>query len=197
MFEYIKKENFEKEMQKLETFPKDSEDWFFQHMKLTLSFGSGVILTQKGYDYGVNIAEKIKKDEKLTREEIMRFGFIASQMTIMEEPEKLEYVNNIYQKMLDEYKPDLSYLQELVQYQMVEEGYMEENPNYMQTVAIMFNRDFKERDTPVKRMVETNEMPPAYNSLQKCPYCSLGFEKVETLMTHVQEDHGEDMHINE
>ncbi|MEE9410320.1 MAG: hypothetical protein V3V41_05270 [Candidatus Heimdallarchaeota archaeon] len=196
MFEYLKKANFEKEMQKLESLPKGSEEWFIQHMKLTLSFGSGVRLTKKGYDYGIKIAEKIDNGEELTREEIMRFGFIASQMTLMENPDKIQFVNNIYQKMLDKYKPDLTYLQELVQYQMVKEELMEENPDYMQTMAIMFTTDFLQEGSPVRKMVDENELPPAFNSLKKCPYCALGFEQVETLMIHVQNNHPKEMGKN-
>jgi len=193
MFEYLKKENLGNELQKLNSLPKDSEEWFFQHMKLTLSFGAGVRLTQKGYDYGVEVSKKVDMNEELTREEIMRFGFIASQMTIMESPEKLHDVNRMYQKMLDKYNPDLTYLQELVQYQMAEEKLMEVNPDYIKNIAMMFVADFARRDTPVRNMIETDILPHTYESLQKCPYCALKFDEADVLMKHVQENHAEDL----
>jgi len=193
MFEYLKKENLDNELQKLNTLPKDSEEWFFQHMKLTLSFGAGVRLTPKGYDYGVKVAEKIDMNEEITREEMMRFGFISSQMTVMEDPKKLQEVNRVYEKMINKYKPDMTYLQELVQYQMAQEGLMEVNPDYIKSIATMFVKDFAYKGSPVGNMLSSEVLPHTYESLQKCPFCSLKFDEADVLMKHVEENHAKDI----
>jgi len=69
-------------------------------------------------------------------------------------------------------------------------GYVESNPNYMDTVNQMFVKECVEPNPEQMRMITTGEMP-IYDEVKVCPYCGKQFtdEEVEELFKHVKAEH--------
>ena len=193
MIDFYKREEFEKRFSELQSIEnKESDNYFFKYMKIVLSFGLPVRISERGYDRCTNLYKKWKDGEKLGREEMMTLGFALSDIAIFEENrEMIEDLSVIYNQTITKYNPDFSYVQNFGKKHLVELGYSESNPNYMQTIELMFAKDFVFSDPSRMKMIQTGVMP-LYDDIKVCPYCAETFteKNVEELFKHVKDEHG-------
>jgi len=189
---FYNREEFEDRFVEVEKIlDKKSNEYFFKYMKIILSFGRPVRMSEYGYEEGLKLYEKWKKGEELSREEIILIGFMMSDICVLEEsPKMMEDLNQMYNQMVTKYKPDFQYLQNFGQKHLLEGGYVESNPYYMHTVEQMFTTDYILPSSEQIRMITTGEMP-IYEDVRVCPYCGKQFERdsVEDLFKHVKAEH--------
>lgn len=198
MREFYTKDQFEEKLSEIEGMKdKKSDEYFFKYMKIVMSFGKKIRLSDKGYKEGIHLYEKwkawyYKNDEqkKLTREEHMSVGFLLSDIAVLESDDKLSRdLQLIYNQMVTTYKPDFQYMQDFGQNHLLKRGYVEPNPNYMVTVEQMFTKDYVIPDAEHSRMIKTGELP-IYDDIKVCPYCGKQFGKdVKLLFKHVKSEH--------
>jgi len=186
-----KKDEFEEKFAELEKMPdKKSDEFFFKYMRMIISFGRPVRITKKGYEKGLELYERWKKEEEFTREENLLIGFMLSDICVLEEDSKMmEDLNIMYNQMVTKYKPDFQYLQEFGQTYLIKAGFTESNPHYMQSIEDMFTTDYVLPDAEQVRMISTGEMP-IYDKVKVCPYCGKQFgDDAELLFKHVKAEH--------
>jgi len=168
MKEFYTKDQFEEKLSEIEGMKdKKSDDYFFKYMKIVMSFGKKIRLSDKGYKEGIHLYEKWKtwyytndEQKKLTREESISAGFLLSDIAVLESDDKLSKdLHLIYNEMVTTYKPDFQYMQDFGQNHLLKLGYMESNPNYMVTVEQMFTKDYVIPDPEQVHMIKTGEMP--------------------------------------
>lgn len=191
MIPFYTKEEFEERFAELEKITdKKSDKYFLKYMRMIASYGRGVRITEKGYKKGLEIYARWKKGEELTREENIMVGYMVSDICILEEnPAMMEDLNTLYNQMVTQYKPDFQYLQEFGQKFLIQGGYVESNPCYMQNIEKMFTTDYIIPDAEQMRMINTGEMP-IYDKVKVCPYCGKQFgDDVELLFKHVKAEH--------
>lgn len=192
MREFYSKSEFEDRFTEVEKIKDNrSNEYFFKYMMIILSYGRTIRLSHYGYDEGKKLYQKWKEDkEELSREENILLGFLLSDMAVLDEDSIIvKDLKLVYNQMITEYKPDFQYLQEFGKNHLVQKGYMESNPNYMQTVENMFTTDMVLPDPEQIRMITTGEMP-IYDDIKVCPYCGKQFgDDVELLFKHVKATH--------
>ena len=191
MREFYTKDQFEEKLAEIEGMDKKSDDYFFKYMKIIISFGKPIRLTEKGYNEGFRLYEKWKEDkESLTREENILAGFLLSDIAVLESDDKMSRdLQLIYNQMVTTYKPDFHYMQDFGQNHLLEDGYVGSNPNYMVTVEQMFTQDYVIPSDDQVHMINTGEMP-IYDDVKVCPYCGKQFgADVELLFKHVKSEH--------
>ena len=198
MIEFYTKDQFEEKLAEVEAMKtKKGDDYFFKYMKIILSFGKPIRLTENGYKEGIHLHEKWQtwyycedKQKKLTREENILAGFLLSDIAVLEESDSMSRdLQLIYNQMVTMYKPDFQYMQDFGQNHLLKRGYVESNPNYMVTVEQMFTQDYVIPDAEHSRMINTGEMP-IYEDVKVCPYCGKQFgDDVELLFKHVKSEH--------
>lgn len=192
MIPFYTKQEFEDKFSELELMPnKKSTDFFLKYMKMIISFGRTIRISEKGYKKGLELYERWKKGEELTREENMLIGFMLSDICVLEEnTSMMADLNEMYNQMVTRYKPDFQYLQDFGQKYLLQAGMVESNPHYMQTVEQMFTTDYILPDAEQMRMINTGEMP-IYDKVKVCPYCGKQFgDDAELLFKHVKAEHG-------
>ena len=193
MINFYKKSQFEEKFTEVEKIEdKNSMEYFFKYMMLIISFGKAIRLSEYGYKEGVRLYKQWSDEEEdLTREESMLIGFLLSDISIIECDLKIaDDLKIIYNQMITKYKPDFAYLQEFGQNYLLQGGYVEPNPHYMQTVNQMFTTDMVLPDPEQILMIQSGEMP-IYDDIKVCPYCSKQFgTDVELLFKHVKAEHG-------
>ncbi len=169
---------------------KESPEFFFKYMKIILSFGRPVRISQRGFDRGLELYDMWKHGVKLEREDHILVGFMMSDICVLrEDPAMMEDLNTMYNEMVTTYKPDFQYLQEFGQKHLLEGGYVESNPHYMSTVEQMFTTDYILPSPEQVRMITTGEMP-IYDKEKVCPYCGKQFgDRIEDLFKHVKSEH--------
>ncbi len=186
------KDEFEEKFSEIEAMKnRDSNEYFLKYMKIIISFGRPVRISEHGYKTGLDLYAKWKKGEALDREENMLAGFLLSDICVLEEnAEMMADLNKLYNQMVTTHKPDFQYLQEFGQTHLLEAGYVESNPHYMETVEQMFTTDYVLPDPEQLRMIKTGEMP-IYDKVKACPYCGKQYteETVEDLFKHVKAEH--------
>lgn len=186
-----KREEFEERFSELEKMPdKKANEFFFKYMKIVISFGRPIRITERGYEKGLELYERWKKEEEFTREENILIGFMLSDICILEENAgMMEDLNTMYNQMITKYNPDFQYLQEFGQKYLIQGGFVESNPHYMQMVEQMFTTDYILPDADQVRMIDTGEMP-IYDKVKVCPYCGKQFgNDAELLFKHVKAEH--------
>lgn len=191
MFEFYRKSQFEEKFTKLsEIKDKKSNEYFFSYMMIILSYGRPVRLSEFGYDEGRKLYKKWLDGEELSREECILVGFLLTDISVLDEDSiMVNDLRTIYNQMITKHKPDFAYLQEFGQKHLLDCGYVENNPHYMQTIEQMFTTDMVLPDSDHVRMINTGEMP-IYDDVKVCPYCGKQFgEDVEQLFKHVKSEH--------
>lgn len=191
MIPFYKRDEFEDRFAEIErTTDKKTNEYFLKYMKMIVTFGRPVRISEKGFKTGLELYAKWKNREELTREEIILVGFLLSDICVLQEnPAMMEDLNVLYNQMVTQYKPDFQYLQEFGQKHLLEAGYVESNPHYMEPVSQMFTTDYVLQDDEQMRMVNTGEMP-IYDKVKVCPYCGKQFgEDSELLFKHVKDEH--------
>ncbi len=192
MMEFYTKDQFEEKLAEVEGIKdRETDEYFFKYMKIIISFGKPVRLSDKGYKEGVRLYEKWKEDkESLTREENILAGFLLSDTAVLEADVKMSKdLQLIYNQMVTMYKPDFQYMQDFGRNHLLEGGYVESNPNYMVTVEQMFTQDYVVPSADQVHMINTGEMP-IYDDVKVCPYCGKQFgTDVELLFKHVKSEH--------
>ncbi len=169
---------------------KKTNEYFLKYMKMIVTFGRPVRISEKGFKTGLELYAKWKKGEGLDREENMLIGFLLSDICVLQENTQMMYdLNTLYNQMVTTYKPDFQYLQDFGQRYLLEAGHVESNPHYMEAVSNMFTTDYVLQDSDQMRMVNTGEMP-IYDKVKACPYCGKQFgEDSELLFKHVKANH--------
>jgi len=139
-----KREEFEERFSELEKMPdKKADEFFFKYMKIVISFGRPIRITERGYEKGLELYERWKKEEEFTREEHILIGFMLSDICVLEEDtDMMQDLNTMYNQMITKYNPDFQYLQEFGQKYLIQAGFVESNPHYMQMVEQMFTTDY-------------------------------------------------------
>ncbi len=191
MIPFYTKEEFEDRFSEIEKMPdKKTSEYFLKYMKMIVTFGRPVRISEKGFKTGLELYAKWKKGEELTREENMLVGFLLSDICVLQENEQMMYdLNTLYNQMVTTYKPDFQYLQDFGQKFLLEAGYVESNPHFMETVAQMFTTDYVLQDAEQIRMINTGEMP-IYDKVKVCPYCGKQFgDDADLLFKHVKAEH--------
>ena len=191
MIPFYKREEFEDRFSEIEAMAdKKTNEYFLKYMKMIVTFGRPVRISERGFKTGLELYAKWKKGEELTREEIILVGFLLSDICVLQEnPAMMEDLNKLYNQMVTQYKPDFQYLQEFGQRHLLEAGYVESNPHYMEAVSKMCTTDYVLQDTEQMRMVNTGEMP-IYDKVKVCPYCGKQFgDDTELLFKHVKAEH--------
>ena len=175
-------------MDKLSTGDKQTLEYFFDYMKLVMSFGKPHILTTKGIDYARNLLQRWKNKDTLTRDEVMCLGVLGTELIVLEKNmSMLEEVHKYYEEMLRKYNPDFAYMQNFTQIEMFNRGYIEDNPNYKKVVENMFMHDVVDRDPEHQRMIKKGVMPRGPDiSKPVCPYCTTEFDDNISLSNHVK-----------
>lgn len=191
MIPFYKRDEFEDRFAEIErTADKKTDTYFLKYMKMIVTFGRPVRISEKGFKTGLELYAKWKKGEELTREENMLIGFLLSDICVLQENAQMMYdLNKLYNQMVTQYKPDFQYLQDFGQRYLLEAGYVESNPHYMEAVSKMFTTDYVLQDAEQVRMINTGEMP-IYDKVKVCPYCGKQFgDDVELLFKHVKAEH--------
>lgn len=180
------KDQFEEKFTELEKLNRHTDEYFYKYLKFMISFGRATIITEKGIEKAKELYERWRKGEELNREDNITCGFLLSDVCILEDDSDMtEAVGEIYQEMLDKHKPDFGYMQSFCQGNILEHGYIEANPRYMDTIEHMFIHEHVLNDPTRTKMVETGEMP-RYDKAEICPYCGKQFED---LFKHVNFEH--------
>ena len=183
------RDQFEEKFTELEKLDKHTDEHFCKYMKLMISFGRATIITEKGIKKGKELYKKWKSGKELTREENMACGFLVSDISVLEDNhEMMTALHEIYNDMVVKHKPDFGYLQSFGRDHMVEVGYTEPNPKYMETMEQMFIADHVANDPEQINMINSGEMP-IYDKVKACPYCGKSFREVELLFKHVKSEH--------
>jgi len=128
---YLKPAELEKAMSELEGLNKQTLEYFFDYMKIIMSFGKPHMLTLKGLDYAKNLLERWKNKEELKRDEIMCLGVLGTELIVLllqKNHELLKEVHKYYEEMLKKYNPDFAYMQHFTQIEMFNRGYIQDNP---------------------------------------------------------------------
>ncbi len=188
---FYTQEEFEDRFAEVETMDKTTAEHFFKYMKLIISFGRVIRISKKGYEEGLELYKRWKDGEKLTRKESILVGFMISDISVLEEnANMMEDLNQMYNEMVTTYKPDFQYMQDFGTKYLLEEGYVESNPHYMETMEKMFATDMIFPDAEHMKMITTGEMP-IYEDVKACPYCNKQFSKdnTEDLFKHVKDEH--------
>ncbi len=192
MIPFYKRDEFEEKFSEIEGMTdRKTNEYFLKYMKMIVTFGRPVRISEKGFKTGLELYAKWKKGEELTREENMLVGFLLSDICVLQENAQMMYdLNDLYNQMVTKYKPDFQYLQDFGQKFLLEAGYVESNPHYMETVAQMFTTDYVLQDAEQIRMINTGEMP-IYDKVKVCPYCGkqFGDGDAELLFKHVKAEH--------
>ncbi len=188
---FYTQDEFEDRFAEVESMDKTTAEHFFKYMKLIISFGRTIRISEKGYAKGLELHKKWRDGEKLTRNESILVGFMVSDISVLEEDTKMmEDLNQMYNEMITTYKPDFQYMQDFGTKHLLEDGYVESNPHYMETMEQMFANDLIFPDAEHMKMITTGEMP-IYGDVKACPYCNKQFGKdnVEDLFKHVKDEH--------
>ena len=184
---YTRKQ-FEEKFTELEKLDKQSEEYFYKYMRFLISFGRAMIITEKGVEKGKELYEKWKRGEELAREENMLCGFLCSDICILEEDEQMLIdVGELYEQMITKHKPDFGYLQSFCQEYVLQAGFTEPNPRYMETIERMFITDHIVNNPIQLHMINSGEMP-LFKEIKICPYCGDEFNEKD-LYKHVNTTH--------
>lgn len=185
---YLEPEEFEKAMDRLSTGDKQTLEYFFDYMKLVMSFGKPHRLTTKGIEYAKKLLQRWKDKDTLTRDEIMCIGVLGTELIVLEKNmSMLKEVHKYYEEMLRKYNPDFAYMQNFTQIEMFNRGYIEDNKNYKKTVENMFMHDVVDRDPEHQRMIKKGVMPRGPDIAKPvCPYCATEFSDNISLSEHVK-----------
>jgi len=185
---YLKPAELEKAMSELEGLNKQTLEYFFDYMKIIMSFGKPHMLTLKGLDYAKNLLERWKNKEELKRDEIMCLGVLGTELIVLQKNhELLKEVHKYYEEMLKKYNPDFAYMQHFTQIEMFNRGYIQDNPNYKKTIENMFMNDVVNKDPDHQAMIKTGIMPRSPDIKKPiCPYCATEFDDNIKLSNHVK-----------
>ncbi len=185
---YLQEQDFEKAMSDLEGLDRQTLEYFFDYMKIIMSFGKPHMLTVKGLDYAKNLLKRWQDKEDLTRDEIMCLGVLGTELIVLQKNQKLlQEVHKYYDEMLKKYNPDFAYMQHFTQIEMFNRGYIQDNPNYKKTIETMFMHDVVDKDPEHQEMIKSGKMPRQPSIVKPvCPYCSTEFDDNISLSKHVK-----------
>ena len=133
---YFDKSQLKEQVDLLDKYVQNSEEYKNQGLKIIASYCKPLILTNSGIAYGLELIKKWESGVELTRKELFDCYAIGTEAKLITGGTgTYTQMSDIYRKLRERYNPEQDYLQSWIYDKLYPEGYLQENSNFTDMVS--------------------------------------------------------------
>lgn len=147
---YFKKEDVFDHIDELNKQKVGTSEFRLLGIKIICSYSKDIVLSDKGMDRGNLLWEMYIEGKEMERNELFELSTIGAEAAVMcDRLDYIENIRNIHKGIKDKYDPEDEYMESLINDIYLEEGYYEENVNFLPSIhervaSVILNKSIDE-----------------------------------------------------